>query len=433
VQRTAATGAAILPRPLLPYNNFSATRGRRKDVSELSDSLPLRPHYDGRGGKLGGLTFRTTLLGILTLLLYRFWARTRTRRYLWSHVLLDGDRFEYTGTGGELFRGFLRVVLVFVPISLVILFLDAFLLRGLNQAQLPLFFVLAIIGSYYARRYRLTRTRWRGIRGNLVGSAGTYLGLSLLHLLHTLLTLGLTYPIYRLATGRYLIAHSWFGDRQFTCAPRYGRLLLRYLPIWLVAFLLALAALAAFWPGIAASARGDSQQAASLMAAGAVRGTILGFAAVVWWLVMFSLYRLWEFRALLDATHFAGLAIVARPRWRILLAVALVTGFVMAVAAFLCFGLVAGAMVLGQVASSDAGASSLLHEAGPMIAAALGALVVYPTYLAIKAMFWTNALVGELIGTIEIAGEPDFARLEQNRDYVPSSGEGLFDVFDFAG
>src|SRR4051812_39189166 len=214
-------------------------------MSELNGVAPLTLAYDGRGGALGSLTFRTTLLSVVTLLLYRFWARTRTRRYLWSHVLLDGDRFEYTGTGGELFRGFLRVVVIFAPISLAILILDTFLLSGLNQAQLPLFFGLAIIGSYYARRYRLTRTRWRGIRGNLVGSAGAYLGLSLLHVLHAVLTLGLTYPIYRLATGRYLIAHSWFGDRQFSCAPRYWRLFLRYAAIWLVTvLLLATAAIA---------------------------------------------------------------------------------------------------------------------------------------------------------------------------------------------
>jgi hypothetical protein len=400
-------------------------------MSELSELAPLEPRYDGRGGALGSLTFRTTLLTVLSLLIYRFWARTRTRRYLWSHVVLDGDRFEYTGTGGELFRGFLRVVAIFAPIALALAILDAFLLPGLNQAQLPLFILLAIIGSYYARRYRLTRTRWRGIRGNLVGSAGAYLGLSLLHIAHTVLTLGLTYPIYRLATGRYLIAHSRFGDRQFTCAPRYGRLLLRYVPIWLVTILLLAAAGIALVPAMKAG-MADKTTAASLgqQAAG---GLAFGFAAVAWWIVMISLYRLWEFRALLDATRFGGLAIIARPRWRMLFAAALAAGFVMAVAGFLCVGLVGGTVFLGSVLENDAAAASFLREGGAILAAAAALLVLYPAFAAIKAMFWTNALVGELIGTIEIAGEPDFARLEQNRDYVPTSGEGLFDVFDFAG
>src|SRR3954470_2102207 len=138
-------------------------------MSELKASLPLGLRYDGSGGALAGLTFRTGLLTILTLGIYRFWARTRTRRYLWAHVLLGEDRLEYSGTGGELFRGFLRVALIFAPLSIAIAILDATLLPGINSVQLPVLVVLAIIGRYYARRYRLTRTRWRGIRGNLVG------------------------------------------------------------------------------------------------------------------------------------------------------------------------------------------------------------------------------------------------------------------------
>ena len=396
-------------------------------MSELSAAAPLRPHYDGRGRALGGITFRTTILTILTLLIYRFWARTRVRRYVWSHVSLDGDRFEYTGSGGELFRGFLRVVLVFAPIAIVIAILNAFVLRGLNQAQLPVFIILAIVGSYYARRYRLTRTRWRGIRGNLLGNAGAYLGLSLLHLLHTILTLGLTYPIYRLATGRYLIAHSWFGDRQFTCAPRYGRLLLRYALIWLVAIGLLAAGFWALEPAFLAGMRGDRAAAANLSAAAGARGTILIAVAILWWAVMFSLYRLWEFRALMDATRFGDLLVHARPRWRVLFAAWLATIFVALLVGILCFGLVAGAVLLGR------GPVPLLHQIGPVIGAVIGIFLVYPLFLAIKDMFWTNALITELIDTIEMTGEADFARLEQNRDYVPSVGEGLFDVFDFAG
>ena len=49
------------------------------------------------------------LLTIVTLGIYRFWAKTRIRRYLWSQTEFLGDRFEYTGTGKELLIGFLIV------------------------------------------------------------------------------------------------------------------------------------------------------------------------------------------------------------------------------------------------------------------------------------------------------------------------------------
>ena len=50
--------------------------------------------------KVAGLT-------IITLTMYRFWARTSMRRRLWSRTWVMGDPLEYTGSAGELFRGFL--------------------------------------------------------------------------------------------------------------------------------------------------------------------------------------------------------------------------------------------------------------------------------------------------------------------------------------
>ena len=46
------------------------------------------------------------LLTIVTIGLYRFWAKTRIRQYLWNHLEVEGDRLEYTGTGKELMLGF---------------------------------------------------------------------------------------------------------------------------------------------------------------------------------------------------------------------------------------------------------------------------------------------------------------------------------------
>ena len=58
-------------------------------------------------GKLFWMLFRFAFLTIITLGIYRFWAKTKLRRYLWSVVEYDGDRFEYHGTAKELFLGFL--------------------------------------------------------------------------------------------------------------------------------------------------------------------------------------------------------------------------------------------------------------------------------------------------------------------------------------
>ena len=54
--------------------------------------------YAGTPG-LFGIAFRNLVLTIVTLSIYRFWAKTRIRRYLWSQVTVASDRLEYTGTG----------------------------------------------------------------------------------------------------------------------------------------------------------------------------------------------------------------------------------------------------------------------------------------------------------------------------------------------
>ena len=44
------------------------------------------------------------ILNVLTLMIYRFWARTRVRRHVWSCVHINGEPLEYTGEweAGEL-------------------------------------------------------------------------------------------------------------------------------------------------------------------------------------------------------------------------------------------------------------------------------------------------------------------------------------------
>ncbi len=70
--------------------------------------------YDGRLGELYWIFHHQHPAHDRHLGIWRFWGKTRMRRYLWSHTSLSGDRFEYTGTGGELFVGFIIVMIAYV-------------------------------------------------------------------------------------------------------------------------------------------------------------------------------------------------------------------------------------------------------------------------------------------------------------------------------
>src|ERR1700761_78509 len=75
----------------------------------MNQNVGQRPllTYDGNVGELYGIFLKNLLLTIVTVGIYRFWATTAMRRYVWSHMRFQDERFEYTGTGGELFKGFL--------------------------------------------------------------------------------------------------------------------------------------------------------------------------------------------------------------------------------------------------------------------------------------------------------------------------------------
>src|SRR5215212_11699482 len=71
------------------------------------------------------------LLIIATLGIYRFCATARQRRYLWSRTHVIDDSLEWSGTGKEMFIGFLIVVAILLPFFLFIQFLfPALVARG---------------------------------------------------------------------------------------------------------------------------------------------------------------------------------------------------------------------------------------------------------------------------------------------------------------
>lgn len=179
----------------------------------LSFSQRLAP------GTFVGLSVKNALLNIVTLTLYRFWAKTQVRRRIWSGVYLNDEPFEYTGRGMELFVGFLLALVVVVLPFLVIVFSAQFLPPAVAVLiifpfYLLLFFLMGF-GRFTAFRYLASRTTWRGVRFELTGSPWRYAWSYFGYMLLTVITLGWFAP----AAERRLAAPLWhglrFGDRVF--------------------------------------------------------------------------------------------------------------------------------------------------------------------------------------------------------------------------
>ena len=163
------------------------------------------------------------LLIVCTLGIYRFWAAARQRRYLWSRTEFIDDTLEWTGSGREMFLGFLIVICVLAPVFLFIQFLfPALLVRGKADAAFGIMFLFEIgllylggFARFRALRYRLSRTYWHGIRGGSDDPGWNYGGEYLGRIALSFMSMFIVYPwaATRLWNSRWNAMS--FGPLQF--------------------------------------------------------------------------------------------------------------------------------------------------------------------------------------------------------------------------
>ena len=193
---------------------MTETPGQQTQVRSLA--------YVTRPG-LERLVVQNLGLNLVTLWFYRFWAKTRWRRHIWSNVSLLGDPIEYTGTGAEMFKGFLVALVVLAPVF-IIFNLWQFAVSdssiGLFIEQIFYFatlYFLIVAARFYARRYRLSRTRWRGVPLALDARFLDYVKVHFTQHGLALLTLFLLWPRASLNVEAWLMSRTRLGDRHFDC------------------------------------------------------------------------------------------------------------------------------------------------------------------------------------------------------------------------
>jgi uncharacterized membrane protein YjgN (DUF898 family) len=206
-------------------------------------SVPLHPppvpglmSFSGDRGEFRGLVTRGAGLELITFGFYRFWLATDIRRHLWSNTLIDGHAAEYTGRAKELLFGFLFAIAILLPIYLAYFLVGVEVERAKAFASLPLFLFFYLFGQfaiYRARRYRLTRTVWCGVRFWMSGSGLAYAGRAALWGLLALITLGLALPWREAALERYKMRHSYYGDLQGSFAGTGWEFFKRGWGLWL--------------------------------------------------------------------------------------------------------------------------------------------------------------------------------------------------------
>lgn len=264
----------------------------------MRDEIPQQHsafQFHGSWQEFARIAFPNLLLTIVTLGIYRFWATTREREYLWSKTQFIDERLEWTGRGIELFIGFVLAFLLigipFIVIQLVsqgLIFRGEALIAGLVTFTMFLsLFYLTGIAYFRALRYRLSRTYWRGIRGGS-NDPGFRYGLS--YMWKTVvgwLPMFLLVPWSMISLWNDRWNAMSFGPHQFSANAQWKPLMKRYLLFYLVPFLLLVGG-AIF--GIAMAVSGGTPDA--LVNSGAAIGGIMVVLAILSFYIVLPLAAL---------------------------------------------------------------------------------------------------------------------------------------------
>lgn len=368
--------------------------------------VPISVTYVARRG-LGRICILNFLFNLLTLSIFRFWGKTRVRRHIWSCVEINGQALEYTGTGKELFLGALIVFAVlFLPLIIATSVLatvfgpghPAIFLFQITFALLIL--VLYGMAIYRARRYRLSRTLWRGIRGTLIGSPWSYSLLYFGALLLRSMTMGWSTPAMNLELQQRLTREMRFGETAFTFKGKAGPLYPAYALSWFATMLAVIAVaivagaeawwwfsdrwdelMHAFTPDTAPqTGTGEVHAALVLKLIGLIAGSLL--------LLYLLVGMVWTIYQAREMTNFWSYTGIDRAQFRVHATV------------------------------------------GSLIRLWLGNILIFIFSLGIATPFMAQRNVRYICDRLTIDGTVDVDSIVQSRQPLDRRGEGLADAFD---
>jgi hypothetical protein len=409
---------------------------------------PVRGRFTGLMPPFRRLMIRGAFLKVLTLGIYRFWLITDMRRFQWANTEIGGESAEYTGTAIELLIGFLIAIAILVPIFVLIALAGLSLGPAGQFAGLVGYVILGVLGQYAyfrARRYRLTRTVFRGVRLHQTGSAWRYALRSILWGIAIVFTLGLAYPFAQASLERYKLSRTWYGDLQGAFAGSGAVLLLRGLLLWLILLAPVVATIAyaiktVDWHSIAAGFRsGAAREPGFFRSNAAFQGAASAVFGAIGWFILAAVVLYPAFQAIvlrwwLNGLRIAGSVVSSRMRMRSVYGAYLrYLGWTMLVTfvGLLTFG-VSAVMITLILKSSG------ISEDALAVLAAIGGFVAY---LALAFCVWIiyQVVVGLrlwriMVDSVEITGFEAIENVRADATAASSAvGEGLVDALGAGG
>jgi uncharacterized membrane protein YjgN (DUF898 family) len=393
------------------------------------------------------LLIRGAVLLMFTLGIYRFWLATDVRRFLWSNTEIAGEPLEYTGTPLELLLGFLIAIAILIPVYAGI-FLAALDLGTIGKLSgVTGFAALAVLGQYAiyrARRYRLTRTIYRGLRFHQGGSAWAFAFRAVAWWAVTTLTFGLAYPFHVTSLERYKMRHTYYGDLAGRFEASALPLLLRGFLMWLLvigplAFAVVVFASTVDWAALTdVLAQGGDDMMSKIegsnpnLGGAIVFGMLMSAISVTMAALLYPAFQAVVTRWWSSGLRFGTIEMKSRLRMRnVYGAYARFVGY--AILFSMTMGIVA-AIVLGMIgAAASIGKTGTAGEIAATLAALIGYVIAALGYSTIYRATVLLSLWQLGMESLQLSGLSALENVKATGQPSSAIGEGLADALNVGG
>ena len=398
-------------------------------------STQITGQYFGKGGPLFRLYFLTAFLTLITLGIYRFWGKTRMRKYIWSAATGDGDSFEYTGTGLEKFLGLLVAIVILAIylgiVQMILLFFGLNLfsepttqtqaLAQIGAIYITFFAVLPLLlfAQYRARRYKMARTRWRGIRFGMDNGAWGFAFRALGYYLLNALTIGLLNPLATFRLEKYMADRSWYGDGAFVQNGRWQDLYGGMKHVFIGLAILIAGAIVVF----------------ALLGSGVIGG-IAVFVGYTWFLIGLIYYRVFAFNYLTRNKVLDGqVSFDANLETGRIVMVIIAGTIAIGVLAAIIFGII-GLVFASSMAVFVNGGVSAPSAAPTVIASVVGGVIYVGSLLVLGGLslvMITQPIIEHAVNSVTVLNVDHLATIQQRAADDGADAEGFADALDVGG
>ncbi|WP_421849234.1 YjgN family protein [Marinomonas sp.] len=275
---------------------------------------PLK--FNGSGSEYFKIWIVNILLTIITLGLYRPWAKVRTLRYFYGNTELDNANFEYHATGKQLFVSFI------IAVALLLVYLVIGQLNPILGLILPIALLIALPWIIWrSMKFNLSMSSYRNVRFGFNGElSGSYIVLlaypigmllaaigavslagSISFWLAALLTV-MAYPAYIAMTTKvvnsYIFNGIHFGQGKVNNKLEFKPFLIIFLKATGISLLLALAAAIIFagmaYMSISSNQINSLMQNISNLGQGARPSSLIIYSLIAFYvtLLLISMYAL---------------------------------------------------------------------------------------------------------------------------------------------